>query len=47
MFVLVHLRRRQRILNAMDIAESLEDARIYADSLNQVGPATVVTFVSL
>jgi hypothetical protein len=36
MFVLIHLRRRQRVQNRRDIAESLEDARIYAESLNQV-----------
>jgi|LakMenEpi03Aug12_release.lakeMendotaPanAssembly.Ray.scaffolds.fasta_scaffold2902918_1 hypothetical protein len=41
MFVLIHLRRRQRVQNRRDIAESLEDARIYAESLNQVSKETL------
>jgi hypothetical protein len=45
MFVLIHLRRRQRIMNKRDIAESLEDARIYAESLNQVqSPGLMLRF---
>ncbi len=42
MFVMIHLRRRQRIQNHRDIAESLEDARIYAESLNQVNIQTLL-----
>ena len=38
MFVMIHLRRRQRVQNHRDIAESIEDAKIYAESLNQVKP---------
>ena len=43
MFVMIHLRRRQRVQNHRDIAESIEDARIYAESLNQVPDQGLIT----